>query len=87
MSLIPVKANGNLKQITKLDAEDWAALRATVDKLQAEARENGNSIHFTEDGTLYELRPDGSRHQVKLPVEMDCPYDAISKPQGKTRKT
>ena len=87
MSLIPAKADGNLKQTTKLDAKDWAALRATVAKLQAEAHEKGNSIHFTEDGTLYELRPDGSRHKVKLPIEMDCAYDATPKPRGKTQKT
>jgi hypothetical protein len=86
MSLIPLRAGGNLKQTTKLDAKDWAALRATVAKLQAESLAKGFSIHFTENGTLYELRPDGSRHQIELPAKMNCSYDSETKRPGKTKK-
>ena len=87
MSLIPVKANGNLTQTTKLDAKDLQDFRSSIAKIQAEARANGFSIHFIEDGKLYERRPDGSRHEVTLPVSIDCDYDIAFKRPRKNPKS
>ena len=76
-----------MSQTTKLDAKDLRDFRASIAIIQAEARANGLSIHFTEGGKLYERRPDGSRHEVALPVNIECDYDAAAKPLRENQKS